>query len=152
MILLKLLIIIIGTFLGTLAGAEGTSKGLRRVGIPAIITIFAIIKLFPIYGILSLYCISIMLMAIILGIGYGLFDYDCNGSAIGKFWYKFFPYSLINKYDKNRITVNCLTRGTVGLLVSLSLLSISKIGSNIAPVSGCAHGCASKSTMAIPPP
>jgi len=83
-------------FLGSYAGSEGTSKNWRRVDIPLIFMLCALCKLH------NLWVISIMFMSFALSMGYG-------------------ETSFLRKFFKGN---NYLTRGVIGLVISLSFLVI----------------------------
>jgi len=113
--------------LGAWAGADGTSKNWRRLLIPAILTVSALLVLH------NLYCLSILVMAGALSLGYGIPEpiynnehqivgYSDDGSDIGGFWY--------DVCEGDMLITNYLTRGTVGLLVCISLSSIPFIKQN----------------------
>ncbi len=117
-------IAIVGGILGALSGADNSSKVYRRFLIPAILTSLAY------YNTESILVITIMLMSLILGMGYGIpshiddiedSSYD-SGSFIGRFFYK------ITK--QNHFLSDVLTRGLIGVLISLSLISIPILKNN----------------------
>ena len=88
--------------LGAFAGSEGTSLLWRRCGIPLIFTVCALIEL------KSLWVIFLMTIWGWLSLGYG-------------------EDSFLRKLYKGN---NYLTRGTIGILISLSFLVIPVIRSN----------------------
>jgi hypothetical protein len=96
------------TFLGSLGG-QGI-KEVRRFILPLIVTIYAYFLL------QNIWVLTIYLMAFPLSIGYGIPDATDEGSAIGRFFYKMFHNSAL--------WANVFTRGFVGLLISLSMLSV----------------------------
>jgi len=100
----------ITAFLGAWGGAAGTNKNWRKVGISAIITLLALCIL------RNWWYISIMTMIGAFSMGYGIPDPTDEGSTLGRFWYKI--------TNQNVLLANIFTRGTVGLMVNLSLLSI----------------------------
>jgi hypothetical protein len=113
--------LVISPILGGLLGAIGGSgnKMARRIGIPAFITGYAYASLEHIV------IITIMSMAGALSIGYGIpddkwYEEDIKisdaGSFLGRFWMKVF--------HRNKLLANIFTRGTIGILIALSLLSI----------------------------
>lgn len=117
------IISIISGFLGAFAGADNTSKNWRRLMIPLMLSGLAYSHLH------SLWCLTIMLMAFALSLGYGIPDICITdyfygsvnkvideGSTLGKFWYKIF--------QGNHLLADLFTRGTIGILISLSLISI----------------------------
>ena len=118
---------LIGGLLGSLGGTSGISKGVRRVGIPVIITIFAI------YTLGNFWCISIMFMSFVLSLGYGIPcfipGYEDEGSSLGKFYYKL-ALTMGQNLTKTQLYANIMTRSTVGLLICLSMLSVPLIKGN----------------------
>ena len=112
------------SFLGAYAGIENTSKNWRRVGIPVISTIYAYSQMWSIVGWLkSLWTVSIMFMSFFLSMGYGIpaSDWPINpkadsGSTLGKFYFKLFK--------RNKLMANIFTRGTIGLGMAVSLVSL----------------------------
>ena len=100
----------IGGLLGAFGGADQTSKAWRRICIPSLITLYAL------YMLHNWWLITIMSMCGVLSIGYGIPDSTDEGSSLGKFWY--------NLFNGNHLLTDIFTRGTIGLLVSLSLISI----------------------------
>lgn len=109
-ILSKFSIAILGGFLGTWAGADGTSKAWRRIGLPIIHTLTALCTL------RNWLVILIMTHAGGLSLGYGIPDPTDEGSAIGKFWYK----CLKNNHRRADIA----TRLTVGVVKTLPFVII----------------------------
>lgn len=114
-------------FLGTFAGSEGTSKNWRRIGIPLIFTVCALIEL------KSLWVILLMTISAWLSMGYGIPDDNYpvsgdSGSTLGRFWTMLFrKYTTI--YKAHRLADYC-TRATIGLLISISFLVIPVLKSN----------------------
>jgi len=119
---LGLIIVALGAVLGALGGAENSSKSFRRVLIPLILTVFAFLNT------QSILVLTILSMCGALSIGYGIpsfsnyHEYNDEGSALGRFWF--------NLFKKNETLANIFTRGTIGLLVGLSLVSVSIITHN----------------------
>jgi len=117
-------LIFVVAFLGALSGQNW--KWLRRYIIPLLVTIYAYFLL------QNWWVLSCYLMAFPLSLGYGIpeirgfnikanenykiIEYDDKGSAIGRFFYRVFHNS--------ELWANVFTRGTVGLLISLTMLSI----------------------------
>lgn len=109
-------LILIIAMLGAIAG-QGP-KMLRRFILPAVVTIYAYFMLQN-WWVLTCYLISLP-----LSIGYGIPSFLDNpahpnydtGSAIGAFFYKIFK--------KNEMWANVASRATVGLLISISMISI----------------------------
>lgn len=119
-------------FLGSIGGSQNSSKAIRRFGIPVIVFLLSFIKtinLFP----QNLWLLTIFSMSGFLSMGYGIPDYmyyytgGDEGSTIGRFW-----YNIFNRKEgtHNTIGANILTRGTIGLCICVSLLSIPYIISN----------------------
>jgi len=90
-------------------GGQGY-KEVRRFILPFIVTIYAYFLLHN-WWVLTIYSISGA-----LSIGYGIPDQTDEGSAIGRFFYRLFHNS--------ELWANVFTRATVGLLISLSMLSV----------------------------
>lgn len=112
---------LVSAFLGAFAGAEGTSKNWRRFLIP-----FALAGLA--YGHLSnFWVITIMVMMGAFSMGYGIPDFSDDGSALGRFWYNLFSFTDITR---RTLLANVFTRGTIALMVNLSLISIPLIKGN----------------------
>jgi hypothetical protein len=109
-------IITICALLGAWGGQE--KKWLRRFVYPAILTLYAI-YIVQNWWVLTIYTISGW-----LSMGYGIPSYLDNpnhpnydeGSTMGAFFYKIFRNS--------ELWANIITRGTVGILISLSMLSV----------------------------
>ncbi len=126
---------LIGGILGAYAGVEGTSKNYRRMGIPILVTMVAFITL---KNPLTLILLGIYIPFIM---GYGIPCFSDEGSMLGKFY-----YNLIKKYKptlpeiKAQEYANYPTRGTVGLIVSLFLVSIPIIKGNWLVYSLCSLG------------
>lgn len=112
----------IGGLLGSLGGTDGISKGVRRFGIPAIITLFALFTLH------NFCCISIMFMSFALSLGYGIPDppnyiNGDKGSTLGKITMQI-ASKMTQNWTKQCYIANILTRGTCGVLIVLSMLII----------------------------
>ena len=108
-------IITVCALLGAWAGQE--MKWLRRFLYPLILTLYAIV-IVQYWWVLTIYTMSIW-----LSIGYGIPSFngpngsmDDEGSFLGKIFYKLFKGS--------EMWANIFTRGMVGLLISLSMLSV----------------------------
>jgi hypothetical protein len=133
--ILGFVIMVIGAVLGALGGAEKSNKSFRRVLIPLILTGFAYLNTE------SILVLTIMSMCGALSIGYGIPSYEVvggieppvrtdEGSIIGSFFYKLFKGNLILS--------DIFTRGTIGILIGLSLISIPLIIHNyLIYVMGC---------------
>jgi len=101
---------LLGGFLGALGGADNSSKLYRRILIPGLITSLAYSSTE------SLLIITIILMSIPISMGYGIPCEDDKGSKLGAFFY--------NLFNHNESLANVFTRGTIGVLIALSLISI----------------------------
>jgi len=119
-IITSVIVGIICGLLGSYAGAEGTSLAWRRIGIPVLLMLVALVALFS-NSIFNLTILSFMLYSI--GVGYGIPDngypvdiYADSGSAIGRFWWL--------KFNEDEFKANIATRTTVGLMKIISFLSI----------------------------
>jgi len=113
------IIALITGLLGSFGGAEQTIKNWRRIGIPVIFTIIALVF------IQHWLVLSILAMIGVFCIGYGLPEEDPRwgldeGSVIGRFWYYFFK----KKTKHYELWANLLTRGVIGAVLGLSLVSI----------------------------
>ena len=118
---LKKISIIKVAILTALLGAMGGQghKQYRRIYIPLFITILAFLYIGFNYWTL----VFIMLMILPFSIGYGIpCPSDEDPSAFGSFWYRI--------SHQNDLLANILTRGTIGLMVSLSLIPIPIIKRN----------------------
>jgi len=107
---------ILGGFYGALAGAENGNKALRRIMIP-----------FMLFGLAyqqteNPLSITIMTMCFFISMGYGIPGTGDNGSILGRFYY--------NLFNQNHHLADVFTRGTIGLFIDLSLISISVINHN----------------------
>jgi hypothetical protein len=103
-------------FLGAWGGQN--NKWVRRIGIPLIFTICALIEL------RSLWALLLMGIAGWLSCGYGLpdmFEGGDKGSFLGRLC-----FNILNVWNKpkRRVYADVLTRGTVGLGIALSFLII----------------------------
>jgi len=97
-------------------GGQG-AKEVRRFILPAVVTIYAYFLL------QNFWVLTIYLMAFPLSIGYGIVSPDDDKpSWLGKIAYKLFP--------KSQALQNVFTRGIVGKLISLSMLSVPLITHN----------------------
>jgi len=110
------LVTILGGLLGAMGGAENSSKALRRIILPAIITVIAYFQT------ASLYVLSIMTMTF-ARLGYGLPSPDDDKpSILGKFFFDIF--------NGNMFLANVFTRGTIGVITCFTLLSVPIIKHN----------------------
>lgn len=111
------LISIIAGLLGAWGGAEGTSKAWRRIGIPLILTLLAL------FTIKNWWVLTIMSLAGVLSLGYGMpTPDDPKPSKLGKFFYRLFK--------NNMWKATIATRATLGLLQGLAFLSVPIIKGN----------------------
>jgi sorbitol-specific phosphotransferase system component IIC len=102
-------LIFVGAILCAWGGQE--KKWFRRFIFPAIVTIYAYFLL------QNWWVLTIYLMAVPLSIGYGLVSPDDDKpSFLGKIAYKLFP--------KSQLWQNVFCRGMVGILISLTILSV----------------------------
>lgn len=116
------LIPIAGGLLGAIGGSG--NKPARRIGIPVTISGYAYSNLH------NLWVITICSMIGALSIGYGIPSYKDSteessydaGSVLGRFFYKLFK--------QNHVLADIFTRGTIGLLIALSLISLPIIKGN----------------------
>jgi len=112
--------------LGAWAGAEGTSKAFRRFGIPLLLLAFAGFHL------KDMRVFWVFLMSVPFSIGYGQPGNDDEGSVLGRFCWKLsmrLYYKIVKEPPQIPVKMvslwsNVLTRGTIGVLVCLSLLPI----------------------------
>jgi len=105
---------IAGGILGAMGGAG--KKSLRRIYIPLLLTGLAYVELEHVA------IISIMSMCGFLSMGYGIPDSTDEGSWLGRFFYKI--------TQQNHLLSDMLVRGTIGALISLSLISVPIIKKN----------------------
>jgi len=102
---------------GSLTGSENGKKMLRRFFIPASITSLAFSKTE------SILTLSIMSMMGFFSMGYGIPGMGGDaGSKLGRFFYRL--------TKQNHLLSDLLTRGTIGLGVSISLISVPIIKQN----------------------
>jgi len=118
------------SFFGAYAGSNGTSLLWRRAFLPTITTVYAYIVIgMNCSWINALWVITIQSMWGALSMGYGIPDDDYpenpssdDGSSLGNL------FTILFREKFNRIKAHrygdYFTRGTVGLLISLSLLSV----------------------------
>jgi len=114
--LLTFILPIAGGILGAMGGAG--NKSLRRIYIPLLLTGLAYAEFEHIA------VLSIMIMCAWLSMGYGIPEPDGSdvGSLLGRFYYKLF--------NQNHKLADIFTRGTIGLLITFSLISIPIINHN----------------------
>ncbi len=101
---------VVGGLLGSIGGADNSSKMYRRFFIPALLTSYAFSNTE------SIFVLTILSMMAALSLGYGIPSSDDEGSFIGRFFYK------ITK--QNHFLSDVLTRGLIGVLISLSLIIV----------------------------
>lgn len=122
-------------FLGAFAGSQGTSLLWRRCGIPSLVTVTAYLKLGTIVGwVQALWTITIQTMWGFMSMGYGIPDWDYpendladEGSTLGRFWTMNFRKVFgddIDGREKAHRFGDYLTRGTIGFLTAISMVSI----------------------------
>ena len=118
-------------FLGAYAGSHGTSLLWRRAGIAGLTFLYALTALAPTVGWQALWTITIMSMWGGLSIGYGIPDDGWpqnpnldSGSTVGRFWTMLFRKLTNNNISLSHRLGDYFTRGTVGLTMSLSMLSV----------------------------
>jgi hypothetical protein len=103
------------SFLGSIGGSQYADKGIRRFGLPGLTLILAIVKYYNLFPD-CLWLITVMFGSFVLALGYGVPSQNDLGSKLGRFWYKIFK--------GNKTLTNIFTRGTVGVLYCLTLISI----------------------------
>ena len=110
--------------LGSYAGAEGTTKNWRRIGIPLFLTSIACITLW------HLAPLSLLLLYIPFMMGYGVPCWNDKGSLVGRFWYNLLKkrHTYWEKTLQEKASI--LTRGTIGKLIGLTAISIPIIKGN----------------------
>ena len=119
---------IIGGIIGAWGGADNSSKIYRRIYVPLLLVGCAFGELE------NVLVFTIMLMAGVISIGYGIPDETDEGSFLGRFYYRLFK--------KNYTLANIFTRGTIGLLIGLSLISIPLLKNNwLVYILGCFSIC-----------
>lgn len=124
-ILLSIITGIITGLLGSYAGADGTSKAIRRIGIPLFLSVFVSIYFRSLYG------LFLLLLVIPFIQGYGIPCHNDKGSKLGSFW-----YNLIKKYKLNYKEIevqnlaSILTRATIGTIISIILIVLPIINNN----------------------
>lgn len=118
------------SFLGSIGGSQNSSKAIRRFGIPVIIFLLSFVKTLSLFP-QNLWLLTIFLMSGVLSMGYGrVTPDDLKPSKLGSFYYKLFPTKPVLQ--------DCLIRGTIGICVCISLLSIPIIiGNWISYLLGC---------------
>jgi len=112
---------LIGGLLGAYGGADGTSKLYRRVGIPILLIVMALIK------IRMCQCVFLGAIFLPLTLGYGIpeppnVSNPDKGSTLGRFWYNIIFKSL-PEYKRHFFS-DIATRGTISSLICLSLITI----------------------------
>ncbi len=108
---------LLGGILGSLSGSDNSNKIYRRIFIPLLIISQAYYKTD------SILVLTIFSMIFPLSLGYGIPDFGDKGSKLGAFFYfKVFNY--------NHRLADLFSRGTIGALISLSLISIPVIRHN----------------------
>ena len=105
---------LLGGLLGAIGGAG--NKGARRILIPLLIMGLAYLETD------SILVLTIASMIGFLSMGYGIPCGDDEGSKLGAFFY--------NLFHQNELWANIMTRGVIGALIALSLISIPIIKKN----------------------
>jgi len=105
-----------GGIMGALGGADNSSKSIRRIFLSFALFGYAFTQLE------NIYVITIMFLSFVFAIGYGIPDSTDEGSSLGRFWYKV--------WNKNHRLADIFTRGTVGVLASLALISLPVLRNN----------------------
>ena len=113
-LLISIVIGVICGLLGAYGGAEGTSKNWRRLGIPILLTILALIVL------RNHWVLTMGLLGIVLSLGYAI--PPGNSSDLGYFFY--------NTFKEDLFLTDISTRMAIGSLIGLTLLSIPIIKGN----------------------
>ncbi len=104
-----------------LGGADGFSKGWRRVGVPIVLALFLSIALRSFWPVLG-GCI----MFPVLTIGYGLPSYGDAGSPLGRFVCKLFNLDPVN-YPEDQTRADIVVRGIIGFLMGMSWFVIAPL-------------------------
>jgi len=112
----NILLPLFGGICGAMGGSENSNKAIRRILIPLALVGLAYQQTE------NPLVITIMIMCGFLSMGYGIPGIGDNGSALGRFYY--------NLFHQNHHLVDIFTRGTIGLLIGLSLISIPLIKKN----------------------
>jgi len=115
-IAISFILALLGAILGALGGASNSNKNYRRLGIPILLTIVALIVFKHVL------VLSILSLIAILATGYGIPNETDSGSPLGRFYYR-----LCNN---NETIASIWTRGTIGIGIALCLLSILILSSN----------------------
>lgn len=119
MIILTIFIGLICGLLWSYAGAEGTSKLYRRLGVSLILSVVSCLVL------KNYWCLTVLpLLWGATALGYGIPTHDDEGGTIGKFWNKIF------KDGDDGILTRIFTRLTVGIAYAVSFISIPLIVGN----------------------
>jgi len=124
---MNILILLLISCIGGLLGTNNTSKNWRRFGIPIIITLYALCFLH------NWWVLTIMFMSFALSCGYSIPDIRDSGSGLGRFWARIFPYHVLLKTPRDRklrLLADIFTRGTVGTVICLTLLSVPILAGN----------------------
>ena len=111
-------------FLRAFGGSSGTSKNWGRIGVALLTTVYTYAHLYPLIGLLNaLWALSVMTMAGAIAMGHGIPDPGYpqdttvdEGSTLGRFFYNLFNY--------NHLYADIFTRGTIGIMITVSLVVI----------------------------
>jgi hypothetical protein len=114
--LLAILLGLIGGLLGAVGGDDEGDIRYRRVGIPVLMCLVALIAT------KNLWVLTFGALSGALSMGYGVPRAWDAGSALGRFYYKLFP--------DNYTLINIFVRGTIGLMIVCSIISVSIINQN----------------------
>lgn len=107
---------VFGGICGTMGGSENSNKAMRRILIPLSLVGLAYQQTE------NPLVITIMSMCGVLSMGYGIPGGDDKGSFLGRFYYKLFK--------GNHKLTDIVTRGTIALIIGVSLISIPLIKHN----------------------
>lgn len=105
------------SFLGAIAGSEGASKDYRRIGIPVVFFISALLstKFNP-------WVFIILIQHLVLRFGWGIPSFNDEGSLIGRFFYKV--------CKGNDFWTNFCTRGFIATLLCACFVCIPIVKEN----------------------
>lgn len=113
--ILIILTVLLCAVLGTYSGSRNTKKWPRRYLIPLTLAVHSSLSLSP-------WCMTLMLMAVPLSMGYGIPDDDDDGSTMAAFWYGAMNVPL--KW------LDFAVRGSIGVLIALTCISIPIVTGN----------------------
>ena len=107
--------------IGAFAGADGTSKAWRRYVLP--LSFLGLIW----SNMSSWWSFTVLGMIGAFSLGYGVPDSNDGGSPIGRFWYEVF---ILYRQRRRHVLTDIFTRGTVSLVIVLSLIGIPIVKNN----------------------